>query len=280
MQALHHHGFPTPLPLDQNRHIVAMSRIYGLPISQIRSGGLEDPKPVFLQCVSIISRLAAHGLIHCDFNEFNLLLDEHQNIILIDFPQMVSIDHPNAEELFERDIHGLVKFFATKMKYIAAVDILPSFSGVITTSELMTNFDSALSSILEKSGFSKDDYDSLAVYMTEMKNSSQDDEVCDEEEESSSPLCHLNDAIQASQDDADGVDSGEEVDESTKQAFNEGSTEDGLPTVFSVDSTLKNAQLIRARTMKSFQSKSKPQSRNSTKKRNKYGRIVKEKLEL
>ena len=48
-------------------------------------------------------RLAKSGLIHGDFNEFNILLREGKDAdslpepILIDFPQMVSTDHENAE---------------------------------------------------------------------------------------------------------------------------------------------------------------------------------------
>lgn len=41
-------------------------------------------------------------------------------VTLIDFPQMVSCNHPNAEELFQRDLSGLRKFFATKMRCSAA----------------------------------------------------------------------------------------------------------------------------------------------------------------
>ena len=29
---------------------------------------------VYARCMELIVRLAAHGLVHCDFNEFNLLL--------------------------------------------------------------------------------------------------------------------------------------------------------------------------------------------------------------
>ena len=29
MKALHAHGFPTPSPIDQSRHIVAMSKVEG-----------------------------------------------------------------------------------------------------------------------------------------------------------------------------------------------------------------------------------------------------------
>eukprot|EP01043_Picozoa_sp_COSAG02_P024265 COSAG02_NODE_1322_length_13259_cov_71.269985_2_plen_39_part_00 len=37
------------------------------------------------------------GLIHSDFNEFNLMVDEEQTVTVIDFPQMVSISHRNAK---------------------------------------------------------------------------------------------------------------------------------------------------------------------------------------
>ena len=278
MCALNHHGFPTPIPYDQNRHIVAMSRIHGLPISQIRSGKLEDPKHVFLQCVNIVSRLAAHGLIHCDFNEFNLLLDDKQNIILIDFPQMVSVEHPNAEEFFERDINGLVKFFATKMRYIAAVDVLPNFSGVIASSELMTDFKSALSMILEKSGFTKEDHESLEMYLHEISvDGSAENQVNDHDAGDDTEL----------QVDEDSDREGVEVDAARLEACDitdtkESTTETSASpsSVFGIEATLRNPQLIRARTMKSFQTDFTSNSRNSTKKRNKYGRIVKEKLDL
>lgn len=47
--------------------------------------------------MNLIVRLAKHGLIHGDFNEFNILVKDNGDPILIDFPQMVSISHPNAE---------------------------------------------------------------------------------------------------------------------------------------------------------------------------------------
>jgi len=46
--------------------------------------------------------LAESGLIHGDFNEFNLLVKKDtEEIIVIDFPQMTSTDHPNADEYVE-----------------------------------------------------------------------------------------------------------------------------------------------------------------------------------
>ena len=38
-----------------------------------------------------IFRTIHSRLIHCDFNEFNLLVDDDENVTLIDFPQVRSI---------------------------------------------------------------------------------------------------------------------------------------------------------------------------------------------
>lgn len=118
MKALFAHNFPVPTPIDHNRHVVVMSRVRGYPMAQIKSGKLEFANIIFDKCMNILRSLAEHGLIHCDFNEFNLMLDDDGNVTLIDFPQMVSTGHINADELLERDINGLVKFFAMKMKYV------------------------------------------------------------------------------------------------------------------------------------------------------------------
>ena len=52
---------------------------------------------LYVQMISIVTRLAQCGLIHCDFNEFNSILHEDETITMIDFPQMVSTSHPNAQ---------------------------------------------------------------------------------------------------------------------------------------------------------------------------------------
>lgn len=35
---------------------------------------LEDPGAVYRECMRMIAQLASWGLVHCDFNEFNLLV--------------------------------------------------------------------------------------------------------------------------------------------------------------------------------------------------------------
>lgn len=60
---------------------------------------LQDPSALYSEFMELIVKLANHGLIHGDFNEFNLMLDDQDHITMIDFPQMVSTSHANAEWL-------------------------------------------------------------------------------------------------------------------------------------------------------------------------------------
>uniref|UniRef100_A0A7R9U5G7 Serine/threonine-protein kinase RIO2 n=1 Tax=Pinguiococcus pyrenoidosus TaxID=172671 RepID=A0A7R9U5G7_9STRA len=116
MRALYSQNFAVPVPKDQNRHVVVMSLAPGYPMYQVRAGEMGHPERVFRSCLDIAVKLARHGLIHCDLNEFNLIVDNDLNVILIDFPQMVSVSHRNAEELFNRDVRGIAKYFRMKQR--------------------------------------------------------------------------------------------------------------------------------------------------------------------
>ncbi|XP_058731290.1 uncharacterized protein LOC131603058 [Vicia villosa] len=109
MKALETHGFPVPNALEHNRHCVIMSLVQGYPLVQVKQ--LQNPDTVFETIIGIVIRLAEHGLIHCDFNEFNIMIDDEEKITVIDFPQMVSVSHRNAKMYFDRDVECIFKFF-------------------------------------------------------------------------------------------------------------------------------------------------------------------------
>ena len=52
---------------------------------------------MYSECMELIVRLGNCGVIHGDFNEFNLVLDNKDKVTMIDFPQMISTSHQNAE---------------------------------------------------------------------------------------------------------------------------------------------------------------------------------------
>jgi RIO kinase 2 len=90
--------------------------------------------------MDLMVRLARCGLVHCDFNEFNMFIDEDDSITIIDFPQMVSVDHPNAAALFDRDTQCLRVFFERRFGFIAS-DV-PSIA--IDCSERLESLDNAV----------------------------------------------------------------------------------------------------------------------------------------
>jgi RIO kinase 2 len=118
MRALYENGFPVPCPIEVSRHVVVMELVDAYPMVQVRE--MADPGRVYSDLMNLILRLAAHGLIHCDFNEFNLLIDDQYKVTLIDFPQMVSTSHYNAEWYFDRDVQCIRTFFKRKFGYEGA----------------------------------------------------------------------------------------------------------------------------------------------------------------
>ncbi|KAJ3082409.1 Serine/threonine-protein kinase RIO2 [Quaeritorhiza haematococci] len=125
MQVLYDHGFPVPKPVDTNRHCVVMQLIDAFPLHQIRD--IANPGKLYSDLMDLIVSLAQSGLIHGDFNEFNLLVNEDTcKPILIDFPQMVSTSHRNAEMYFNRDVTCIRTFFARRFHYESK--LYPKFS--------------------------------------------------------------------------------------------------------------------------------------------------------
>lgn len=124
MRVLHREGFPVPEPLAWSRHTVVMEFIDSFPLRMIEE--VADPGKLYADLMDMIVRLAQRGLIHGDFNEFNILIKEEEsgdevkvNPILIDFPQTVSTNHANAQYYFDRDVACIKRYFERKFKYIS-----------------------------------------------------------------------------------------------------------------------------------------------------------------
>ena len=76
MKVLHDHGFPVPEPISVNRHAVLMELCEGTRLANITE--LQRPGDAYEIIMELIVRLGSHGLIHCDCNEFNLILKEDE----------------------------------------------------------------------------------------------------------------------------------------------------------------------------------------------------------
>jgi RIO-like serine/threonine protein kinase len=249
MKALHDVKYPTPTPIAHNRHIVAMSLVRGMPLYQIfpKQLSVEQAADIYEQSVGLAARLAQHGLVHCDLNEFNLLVDlsgvqsmatasddpyvRHSGqsvapeksigmlskpaweqsleagdkvleampepvarlpdgqpkpiVTLIDFPQMISTKHPNAEEMYDRDLGCLRRFFELKLlctipDYLTAGNL---WTTLVQSESEALDADRRLDEELRASGYSDDMKLGLELYYFNQAPTSIDTAVEEESDD-------------------------------------------------------------------------------------------------
>lgn len=214
MTALKEAGIEVPVPLGQNRHQIVMSLIDGAVLRQVEKVG--DPAALYAELMAIIVRLAHLGLIHGDFNEFNIMIREEQVgdgemkivPVVIDFPQMVSIDHANAEEYFQRDVDCIKRYFSRRFGFVSDEDgphfaeVRKEISKDTTTKRLDVK--------VEASGFSKKMAKDLDAYM-KLHNADQDRPIANDD------------------DDDDGVDAESGADEGPEDDTGEAEVEEDQP---------------------------------------------------
>jgi RIO kinase 2 len=193
MQALRDEGFPVPEPLGQSRHTIVMSLVDAFPLRQIAE--VPDPALLYSELINLILRLAKHGLIHGDFNEFNILIKEIPTTtdngeeslrlepILIDFPQMVSMEHLNAEMYFDRDVDCIKRFFQRRFHF-TSTEPGPFYKDA--KKSLRKGDAKRLDATVEASGFTKKMVKDLEAAIKQKAEARKDQgENADEDEENS-----------------------------------------------------------------------------------------------
>jgi len=101
-----------PRPVACSRHALAMEFVSGPSLNHITLSDPENGLNMILGEVAAARRL---GIIHADLSEFNIMVDESGPKI-IDWPQAVEVSHPHAQELLERDLTNVLRFFQRKYR--------------------------------------------------------------------------------------------------------------------------------------------------------------------
>ncbi|KAK2461864.1 hypothetical protein APHAL10511_006327 [Amanita phalloides] len=188
MQVLFDHGFPVPRPIDQARHCILMELIDAYPLRQITE--VSSPGKLYSALMELIVRFAKAGLIHGDFNEFNILIRRDSgDPVVIDFPQMVSTSHENAAWYFNRDVDCIRNFFRRRFQYESS--LYPRFSKVLSEDSDSHSF--RLDVVVEASGFGRKDMRILEEYMETIRenqtSSDSEEEIIEEDDGSESVSC-------------------------------------------------------------------------------------------
>lgn len=168
MKALYDREFPVPKPIDFSRHCIVMELVNGYPMTQVDV--VENVDQLYDDLMNLVVRLGNSGVIHGDFNEFNIMVTDEAKPILIDFPQMLSTSHPNAQMYFDRDVNGIRDLF--KKKFGFESDDYPKFEDLQRDDDLDIE--------VSCSGFTKEmEKDLLNEYHPEEADSESDESKSD-----------------------------------------------------------------------------------------------------
>jgi RIO kinase 2 len=113
LKLLYPKGVAVPEPIKQTLHVLVMGMIEGAELYHYSE--LPDAQATYNEILVNVRRAYrdAH-IIHGDLSPFNIIFQPSQHILIIDWPQNVSTNHPNANELIERDLRNVLTFFQRK----------------------------------------------------------------------------------------------------------------------------------------------------------------------
>lgn len=124
------HGVTVPEPICQNRHAIVMGVIEGAMLARWRE--IDDAAKVLREVLMNVRKMYLYaGVVHGDLSEYNIILRPDMHVMIIDWPQFIKKEHPNAADLLIRDITNVLIFFARKFRFKVRVEDVVSFvSGV------------------------------------------------------------------------------------------------------------------------------------------------------
>jgi len=100
-----------PYPVGYNRHVVVIEYIDGVEL--YKRPQLENPLEVLKNILFTLRKAYLEiGIVHGDLSEYNIIVKRDGEIpYVIDWPQYVYRDEPNADALLKRDVEYIVRFF-------------------------------------------------------------------------------------------------------------------------------------------------------------------------
>jgi len=121
-----------PRPVAISRHAIVMDMLEQVELYKVN---LDNPREVLNIILEEISLVWKKGFIHSDLSAYNVLVNE-EGITIIDWPQAVSVNHPQAGFYIKRDVENLIKHFQRKYRLqVSSDDALHCITG----SEKITN---------------------------------------------------------------------------------------------------------------------------------------------
>ncbi len=107
-----------PRPIAWNRHVVVMEFINGTELADLRDTDLtrEEADEILSKVLDEYLKIVHFGIVHSDMSEFNVVLTDEGEVLIIDWAQYVTTDKPESYELLRRDLTVLLNAFRRKWR--------------------------------------------------------------------------------------------------------------------------------------------------------------------
>jgi RIO kinase 1 len=108
----HHVRVPRPYVVRDNVLVMGYLGSKTRPAPELRHVQVDDPERLLHLLLLDLKRMRRAGLVHGDLSEYNLLFWRGLPYV-IDVGQAVPLDHPQADEWFDRDMRNLARYLRT-----------------------------------------------------------------------------------------------------------------------------------------------------------------------
>lgn len=113
---------PKPIAVLNNVLVMEFIGENALPAPKLKDAHVDDIKGYFDAVVGEMRKMHSLGLVHGDLSEYNIL--DRDGPVLIDYSMGVTLHHPMAKKLFERDVENVVSFFKKRGVSASFDDVL------------------------------------------------------------------------------------------------------------------------------------------------------------
>jgi RIO kinase 1 len=106
-------GIRVPHPIALNKNVLVMEYIgtEESPARTLREYEMEEPREMAEWMLGVIRTAYGKGkIVHGDLSEYNVLITEKEPVV-IDVAQSVLLEHWKAQELLERDVSNVSRYF-------------------------------------------------------------------------------------------------------------------------------------------------------------------------
>ncbi|QDA32058.1 tyrosine protein kinase [Thermococcus indicus] len=119
-----------PRPVAWNRHVVVMEFIEGTELAELRDTDLtrEEAGEILDRVLEEYLKIVRFGIVHSDMSEFNIVLTNDGDILIIDWAQHITTAHPESYEFLKRDLRVVLNAFRRRWRVEKRFDdVWPEF---------------------------------------------------------------------------------------------------------------------------------------------------------